>query len=398
MASLAKEKGAIYRIHWKFKIRVGPRAGETIKGSLQLGRCTKAAAKTKLRDIEDWEERVKTGRLVPGRDFGEVCTAWLRERELICTAQTLERTKRVLNLYKRWRLQCGLPCGTVVDVANQADLIAWRDHRLDSEAGRKTVANDLSTLSALFDWCVREKYLPDNPVERIARPRFITHKEGTPLTRQQAGAWLRSIKPRIGRNGHGPRSWEEVRRKRQLIVFLLNTGLRNGELCALSIEDLRIDDEEQLIYVMGKGLKERWVPLNKAALAAARLHLRTRGCPKRGPLFHTQAGIRYNVRQLASEIVKTARGYDEPIEANPHNLRHSFATWLARSIPDVSIVQKVLGHENVNTTLKYYVHTGDHELAQATASLRGRRRESETTQRPDRDEFRIIPFPTRRVS
>ncbi len=75
MASLAKEQGKLYRIHWKFQVRVGPRAGETIRGSLQLGRCTKAAAKTKLREIDEWEDRVKTGRHVPGRDFHEVCGA-----------------------------------------------------------------------------------------------------------------------------------------------------------------------------------------------------------------------------------------------------------------------------------------------------------------------------------
>ena len=52
--------------------------------------------------------------------------------------------------------------------------------------------------------------------------------------------------------------------------------MRNGELGALGIDDPRIDDEEELVYVMGKGLKERWGPFNRAALAAIRLHLRMR--------------------------------------------------------------------------------------------------------------------------
>jgi site-specific recombinase XerD len=397
MASLSKEKSGIYRIHWRFKVRVGPRASEKLQGSLQLGRCTRAAAKAKLREIDEWQERVKTGRHVPDRDFDGVCAAWFRERELTCTPQTLDRTRRVITLHKRWRNKRGLP-GTVADVASRIDLVAWRDHRLDGEAGRKTVANDLSTLSAFFEWCVREKYLPDNPMERIARPQFVSHKEGTPLTREQAGRWLRSIRPRQGRNGQGPRSWDEVRRKRQLIVFFLNTGLRNGQLCSMSVEDLRVDDEEQLIYVMGKGLKERWVPLNRAALAAARLHLRTRRNPRTGLLFVTHAGGRYNVRQLASEIAGTLYVRDLDVQVNPHNLRHTFATWLVRSVLDVSLVQKILGHENVNTTLKYYVHTADHELAGATASLRGRRND-ENARSPKRgDDFRIIPFPQRQVS
>ncbi len=159
-------------------------------------------------------------------------------------------------------------------------------------------------------------------------------------------------------------------------MFLLNTGVRNSELCSLNIEDLRVDQHEQLVYVVGKGLKERWVPLNWAALAAARLHFRSRGNPKSGPLLVTQANARYNVRQLSSEIVKTTRCLDEPICGNPHNLRHTFATWLARSTSNIAMVQKVLGHESVHTTFRYYVHTGDGELTGATENLRCRRVEN----------------------
>ena len=84
---------------------------------------------------------------------------------------------------------------------------------------------------------------------------------------------------------------QEVRRKRQIVVFLLNTGVRNGELCGLSIEDLRIDSVEQMVHVIGKGMKVRWVPLNRAAIAAVRCHLRDRGNPPRGPLFVTPSGV-----------------------------------------------------------------------------------------------------------
>lgn len=82
-------------------------------------------------------------------------------------------------------------------------------------------------------------------------------------------------------------------RKRQIAVFMLNTGLGNGEFCALDIDDLCIADEIQLARVFGKGLKHRWVPLNRAALAAVRLHLRSRGNSMSGPLMRagqTQSG------------------------------------------------------------------------------------------------------------
>ncbi len=397
MASLAKEKGKYYRIHWKFVVGAGPQAGQTIEGSLYLGRCTRAAARIRLREVEIWEEAVKTGRHLPDGQWQEIYKLWLREKELSYAPQSLERAQRVISIYVRWRERKRLPCSHIEELACRQDLLRWRDYRLDREAGRKTVANDLATLSSLFEWCVHERYLSENPIHRVTRPRFVTKKEGTPLTREQAGRWLWSIKARRTRSGRGPRSWDEVRRKRQLAVFLLNTGVRNGELCALSIEDLRVDDDEQLLYVMGKGLKQRWVPLNGAALAAVRCHLQSRGNPTRGPLFVTCAGERYNVRQLASEFADMGRCYAEEINVNPHNLRHTFATWLARSTSNVSLVQKILGHEDVNTTFRYYVHTADYELAGATASLRGKPKENGAHRSRGLDTFKVIPFPGRRV-
>jgi len=225
----------------------------------------------------------------------------------------------------------------------------------------------------------------------------VTKKEGTPLTHQQAGRWLRSIPPLPGRGARSSLTWKDVRRKRQIGVLLLNTGVRNGEFCTLDIDDLRVDDESQMIHVLGKGLKRRWVPLNRAALAAIRLHLRERGNPTHGPLFVTQAGARYNVRQFSSELVQTARRCSETVLVNPHNLRHTFATWMARSSSDVSLAQKILGHEDVNTTLKYYVHTGDHELAGATANLRPNRAAAQRPQPQPDPPLKIIRFPGKQV-
>jgi site-specific recombinase XerD len=404
MASLSKHQHKGYRIHWRFTVRVGPMAGEVVRGSLLLGNCTPVAAKTQLRQTQDWEEQVKTGRHVPGAAWAEVKEAWLAEQALAYTEQTLCRARRVLGLYERWRNAQHLPCKTIEQVAERRDLSRWRDHRLEKEAGRKTVANDLSALAELFRWCVRERYLVENPVDRIKRPRFTVEKTGKPLTRQQAGRWLRSIQPRVGQGARLPLTIADVRRKRCIGVFLLNTGVRNGEFCTLTVEDVRVDEEAQLLQVFGKGQKYRWVPLNRAALAAIRLHLRSRGNPKTGPLFVTRTGQAYNVRQLASELRKTTTNCAEAVQVNAHNLRHTFATWLARSVTGVALAQKILGHEDVNTTLRHYVHTDDWELAGATANLRSRRHaqpaippQPAAVETPPDDEPVIIKFPLKYV-
>lgn len=409
MACLTHDKSKGYRIQWRFTIRVGPRTGETITGSLLLGRCARAAARKRLREYQDWEESVKTGRHLPDASWARVSGLWLSERELSYTPQTLKRAQRVLELYERWRKAEVLPLDSIEQFANRADLIAWRNARLDQGVSRKTVANDLSTLSELFRWCVFERYLPDNPIDRITRPRFVIKKEGKPLTRQQAGCWLRSIRPVKGSGARAGLTWRDVRRKRCIAVFLLNTGVRNGELCALDVDDVRLEGESPMLHVFGKGQKHRWVPLNRAALAALRLHLRSRGNPTSGHLFATRAGKRYNVRQLANELRKSAAYCDETLQVNAHNLRHTFATWLARNVSDVALAQKILGHEDVNTTLKHYVHTEDWELIGATANLRPKRPRTspaappapvtaQVAAEPERQEPRIIKFPRRQVS
>ena len=124
MACLTKEQGAYYRIHWKFKARVGPRAGELVEGSLYLGRCTRAAAKARLREVEEWEEMVKTGRHLPDQRWQDVYEQWRREKALTYTPQSLQRAERVVSLYRRWREAKGLPCRKAEDLATRRDLIA----------------------------------------------------------------------------------------------------------------------------------------------------------------------------------------------------------------------------------------------------------------------------------
>ena len=189
-----------------------------------------------------------------------------------------------------------------------------------------------------------------------------------------------------------------------MAVFLLNTGLRNGELCRADVEDLKIDEHARQLCVVGKGGKVAWVPLNKAAVAAARPHLRGRGGPTHGPLFVDRTNHRYNERQLAHEIVKAGRALGIEDRVHSHNLRHSLATWMAQAGHPLHIVQGVLRHASPETTAKYYIHTAQHELASVTARLKptspkptppapvgGQRKVDRASSR--RDGSWIIPFP-----
>lgn len=87
---------------------------------------------------------------MPKGDWEGVYELWLREKTLSCTPQTVLRAKRVMTLYVRWRRAKKLPCLQISDLACRQDIVRWRDYRLDHEAGRKTIAADLATLSSLF--------------------------------------------------------------------------------------------------------------------------------------------------------------------------------------------------------------------------------------------------------
>ena len=110
MACLTREKGRYYRLHWKFTVSAGPQAGKLMEGSQYLGRCTRAAAKPRLRELESWEEAVKAGRHLPDGDWEGVYELWLREKALSYTPQTVLRARRVLTLYVRQRKAKKLPC------------------------------------------------------------------------------------------------------------------------------------------------------------------------------------------------------------------------------------------------------------------------------------------------
>ncbi len=178
MACLTREKGRYYRLHWKFTVSAGPQAGKLMEGSQYLGRCTRAAAKARL---------TRTGGLGGGGQ-GRAAPAQRR----------LGRRVRALAARKGAQLHAadgaaGKASADAVravaqgqescrasrssDLACRQDLVRWRDHRLDHEAGRKTVANDLATLSSLFQWCVFEKFLTENPSIASPDPASSTRRK-----------------------------------------------------------------------------------------------------------------------------------------------------------------------------------------------------------------------------
>ena len=172
-----------------------------------------------------------------------------------------------------------------------------------------------------------------------------------------------------------------VLRDKALLEFMYATGCRVSEAVGTNLDD--IDLEEKVVRLMGKGSKQRLVPLGSYArnsvvayLNACRGELERRSTakvPERRALFLNKRGKRIS-RQSVWEIVKTAgerAGITKPL--HPHTLRHSFATHLIQGGADVRTVQELLGHASVTTT-QIYTHVSPEALIETYLTAHPRAR------------------------
>ena len=146
-------------------------------------------------------------------------------------------------------------------------------------------------------------------------------------------------------------------RNKAILETLYASGLRISELVHLKTSDIHL--REQYITVIGKGNKERMVPLGQMAVVALRNYME-KGRPhlsKKGGniLFYNYQGNEISRQSLYKLIVETAKNVGITKEISPHTIRHSFATHLLEGGTDLRVVQELLGHEDISTT-QIYTH------------------------------------------
>ncbi|MDH5527216.1 MAG: tyrosine-type recombinase/integrase [Nitrospirota bacterium] len=169
-------------------------------------------------------------------------------------------------------------------------------------------------------------------------------------------------------------------RDRAILETLYGAGIRAAELVGLDKQDLRLT--EGLIRVLGKGRKERIVPVGSAACTALAAYLplwsawRARGGrePDRAPLFLNRDGDRLTTRGLAWILARRLEGAGIVTPTTPHGLRHAFATHLLDNGADLRAIQELLGHAGLSTTQRYtHVSTAQLTAAYEAAHPRARR-------------------------
>ena len=203
-----------------------------------------------------------------------------------------------------------------------------------------------SSFRSFFNWCIEEGDLKDNPCDRIDAPKLGKYLPAV-LSVKEVDAIISSVDTR------SPAGL----RNRAILEVLYGCGLRVSECTGLLLSHVHLD--EGYVDVVGKGNKQRIIPLGEMAANAVRNYLPARPEPAarayEDVLFLNRSGrplSRVSVFNLVKERAMAAGIHKE---ISPHTFRHSFATHLIEGGADLRIVQEMLGHESILTT-EIYTH------------------------------------------
>jgi site-specific recombinase XerD len=233
---------------------------------------------------------------------------------------------------------------------------------------RASVARKVGSIHTFYRWAVAAGRVGEDPSLLLGRPKVVNRLPAV-LRQKEAAALAEApaITPGPGRDDR-PAPIERAVALRDLaaLELMYGSGLRVGELAGLTID--RIDLDRGRVMVMGKGAKEREVPMSDYAVEALRAYLRD-GRAVLAPshtrhLFHNRRKNPFSSRDIRTMVERYGGTVLPGRRVTPHTLRHSFATHLLEGGADIRAVQELLGHESVATTQRY-THVSRTRLFQA---------------------------------
>ena len=207
-----------------------------------------------------------------------------------------------------------------------------------------SVAHSLRIMSSFFNYLIKSKIIISNPMEFITVP-----KAANTLPRVLSLNEIELLSEQM--DGDSPKDIRDY----AIEQLLFASGLRVSELVSLNLGDIDFDMKE--VRVIGKGDKQRIVPVGRSALEALQRYLSCRATfkPVDNAFFVNRFGTRLTVRSVSKYIKQAANKCGLEGKVTPHKLRHSFATQLLINGADLRMVQEMLGHANLGTT-QIYTH------------------------------------------
>lgn len=222
-----------------------------------------------------------------------------------------------------------------------------------------SIERHLATLRSFFQYLVKERVVSHNPAQLLRSPKKEKRLPKV-LSPEEVFALLEA-----------PGKDDPIGiRDRAILELFYASGIRVSELVGLNLEDLILD--QRLIRVMGKGKKERIIPINDTAVKRLKEWLELRNKLAKSVLaedavkavFLSQEGKRISKQMVGVLMKKYLKKGKLLRPATPHTLRHSFATHLLDSGMDIRSIQELLGHSSLSTTQRY-TQVGLKELMEA---------------------------------
>ena len=225
-----------------------------------------------------------------------------------------------------------------------------RQHR--KSISGKTIQRQLSSLRRLYEYLIKEQLVTNNPLKGLKAPKTGRKLPKTPDIEQLEHLLQDNDQDLLHI------------RDRAMFELIYSSGLRLSELTGVNCIDIKLQDKQ--LRVLGKGNKERELPIGRKAIEALEKWIEVRGNlakTNEPALFVSRFGSRISQRGVQQRLEKLAIEQGLPVHLHPHMLRHSFASHLLESSGDLRAVQELLGHADISTT-QIYTHLDFQHLAE----------------------------------
>lgn len=240
-----------------------------------------------------------------------------------------------------------------VEEIKKEDIFSFLEYLKKKNLKPQSIAHYLTSIKNYHKFLLQNEYLDKDIAKSIERPKLVKKLPNT-LTVEEVDKLLdiRTVTPFDYRN-------------KCMLELLYGTGLRISELLSLTIND--IDTINCTIRCIGKGNKERIVPINDYVIKALNSYLEVRPTllknKKTKELFLNSRGEKLSREGFFKELKKILLKKGLNPNVSPHTLRHSFATHLLEYGADLRVIQEMLGHSDVSTT-RIYTHITNQKVAQ----------------------------------
>ncbi len=237
-----------------------------------------------------------------------------------------------------------------------ADIRGWLSRARERGVGSATVARRMASVRCFAHWAVRQGLLETDPTLRLRTPRVTND-----LPQVADSVRLNEALDTLARVADDPMAIRDV----AIVELLYGSGLRISELCSMDLDDL--DREHRTVRVLGKGAKQRVVPLTASSIRAVDRWLVARtevACADEPALLVGSRGARLDVRVARRVVHAATAAFPDLPELAPHGLRHSMASHVLEGGADLRYVQQMLGHASLAST-QIYTHVSADRLRSA---------------------------------